>query len=113
MNFLDSSFAIGESAKKTGVRYLKQIKQRNTEEFYHENNVAICKINNPHNFLQFQFQEFGFEQDHLKHYAPTDLMQRKTFVCELKKEGLRNTEIAKRIGVVEGTIRKILKELPE
>ena len=35
INFCDSSFAIGESHHDPGVRYLKQIKARNTEIIYH------------------------------------------------------------------------------
>ncbi|QJD95120.1 AAA family ATPase [Mucilaginibacter robiniae] len=34
INFCDSAFAIGESYQEKGLRYLKQIKQRNTHEVY-------------------------------------------------------------------------------
>jgi RecA-family ATPase len=40
INFCDSAFAIGESASNAGVRYLKQIKQRNTECVYHCKSTA-------------------------------------------------------------------------
>src|ERR1700743_2530024 len=42
MNFCDSAFAIGESVIAHNMRYLKQIKQRNTNEVYGSNNVCVC-----------------------------------------------------------------------
>jgi hypothetical protein len=44
INFCDSSFAIGEATKK-GLRYLKQIKARNTEIKFDAENVKLCRIN--------------------------------------------------------------------
>src|SRR5690606_12562596 len=69
INFCDSAFAIGESASEPSVRYIKQIKQRNTEQVFHSENIAICKIENPHNFLKFEFEGFGSESEHLKQYS--------------------------------------------
>ena len=51
INFCDSSFAIGESAKEHGVRYLKQIKARNTEIVYHTGNVLLANVTKKGNFL--------------------------------------------------------------
>ncbi|WP_183552741.1 AAA family ATPase [Mucilaginibacter sp. AK015] len=61
MNFCDSAFTIGESSEDTGLRYLKQIKQRNTEQLYGDSNVCLCLIDKPHNFLQYQFIAFSQE----------------------------------------------------
>jgi hypothetical protein len=44
INFCDSSFAIGEN-QETGLRYLKQIKARNTEIKFDAENVKLCRIN--------------------------------------------------------------------
>ena len=66
MNFCDSAFTIGESSMDKNLRYLKQIKQRNTEQIYGTNNVCICTITKPSNFLQYEFVEYGRELDHLK-----------------------------------------------
>ena len=44
INFCDSSFSIGESSKDNAIRYLKQIKQRNTEQIYDSENVCVCQI---------------------------------------------------------------------
>jgi len=110
MNFCDSCFAIGESHQEKGSRYLKQIKQRNTEHIYDTQNVIICKIENLSNFLQFSFVGFESELDHLKEFTPKDADERLKEVLEMKKKNMPNTEIAKILGVSEGTIRNILKD---
>jgi len=66
INFCDSSFSIGESSTDKGVRYIKMIKARNTEIIYDSENVCVCNINKPTNFLQFEFLNFGSESQHLK-----------------------------------------------
>jgi hypothetical protein len=66
INFCDSSFSIGESSTDKGVRYIKMIKARNTEIIYDSENVCVCNISKPSNFLQFEFLNFGSEIQHLK-----------------------------------------------
>jgi hypothetical protein len=109
MNFCDSCFAIGESFQESNLRYLKQIKQRNTEQIYDTHNVITCKIENPSNFLQFTFVGYENEFDHLKQYTPKSSDERMSKILELKGQGLPNTKIAELIGCTEGNIRNILK----
>ncbi|MDD3004494.1 AAA family ATPase [Flavobacterium sp.] len=109
MNFCDSCFAIGESFRENGLRYLKQIKQRNTEQIYDTHNVIICKIENPSNFLQFNFIGYENEFEHLKQFTQTNTDDRLTKILELKSEGMTNTKIAEILRCSEGTIRHILK----
>src|SRR3984957_15394261 len=52
MNFCDSAFTIGQSSTDKDLRYLKQIKQRNTEQVYGYSNICLCRVNKPYNFLQ-------------------------------------------------------------
>jgi AAA domain-containing protein len=66
MNFCDSAFSIGESYTDKNIRYLKQIKQRETESIYDSDNVIVCQTCKPENFLQFEFLNFGTEWEHLK-----------------------------------------------
>lgn len=110
INFCDSSFTIGESQKDTSLRYLKQIKQRNTEQKYDAENVCVCQIAKPYNFLQFEFRAFGTEREHLKEVSEKDKDQREAEVAELKKQGWSNMKIAQRLGVSEGAVRKWLKK---
>jgi RecA-family ATPase len=111
MNFCDSAFAIGESATETGLRYLKQIKQRNTECVYHSQNVIICEIASQYSFLGFRFIEYDDELTHLKQPDSGSLELRDEQISELKKEGLNNSQIAKRLSISEGTVRNRLKKI--
>lgn len=111
MNFCDSAFAIGESASMPSTRYIKQIKQRNSEQVFHSENVAVCKIENPHNFLKFEFEGFGSESEHLMQYTASDLSDRDDQILAMKEEGMPNTQIASRLGISEGTVRNTIKRL--
>jgi len=113
INFCDSSFAIGENSCDKGIRYLKQIKARNTEIIYDTDNVCVCQIGKAVNFLQFEFLNFGSEREHLKQISEGDREQKIAEVLELKKLGISNIEIARRFGVSEGAIRKWIKKTTE
>jgi len=110
INFCDSAFTIGESSEGNGIRYLKQIKQRNTECVYHSENVAICKINLDYNFLKFEFIGYDREVNHLAIQALPDKEKRSAEILELSKEGLSNVEIAELLCVTEGAVRYQLKK---
>jgi hypothetical protein len=45
ISFCDSSFAIGASYENSSLRYIKQIKQRNCEQIYHQDNICVCTLN--------------------------------------------------------------------
>jgi hypothetical protein len=109
MNFCDSSFAIGESFQEKGYRYLKQIKQRNTEHIYDTNNVILCKMENNSNFLGFEFKGFGTEYEHLRANTENKSAGRIEMIKELKNEGLSNVKIGERLNISEGTVRNSLK----
>lgn len=107
MNFCDSSFCIGESHKDTSLRYLKQIKVRAAEMCYPANNVVLCRIEKPLNFLQFTHCGYGDEYEHLKTGSETD---REELIREVKRlnmeEGLSQNEIAKRLNISVSTVNK-------
>jgi RecA-family ATPase len=107
MNFCDSCFAIGESAQETGLRYIKQIKQRNTELIYDSQNIIVCKIAKETNFLEFVFIGYENELDHLK---PKNNESQVNEVLNLKKQGITNTTIASTLGISEGTVRNWIKK---
>ncbi|WP_017732532.1 AAA family ATPase [Nafulsella turpanensis] len=110
LNFCDSCFAIGASRQDSHLRYIKQIKQRNTEQIYGDDNVCLCQIEKPHNFLQFSFIGCVAEWDHLKQSSEGDKEKRNAEVLELHRQGISNVDIAKRYGVSEGAVRKWLKK---
>jgi hypothetical protein len=107
INFCDSSFAIGESYIDKNLRYLKQIKQRNTEQIYDAENVCICQIDKALNFLQFEFVNSGKESEHLKQHSDKDKEGLNERVCELKQKGRSFREIGAEIGISHQTAKRI------
>ncbi len=83
INFCDSSFSIGESNTDKSLRYIKQIKQRNTEQIYDAENVCVCKIDKPLNFLLFEFIDFGKEWEHLKQISESEKSEIENNIKEL------------------------------
>ncbi len=92
-NFIDSCFAIGQSNTDKNLRYIKQIKARNTAMIYDTENVIICQIDKPFNFLAFEFLNFGAEREHLKQLSEQDKELLEQNIIELKKA---NSEISLR-----------------
>lgn len=109
-NFCDTMFAIGQSQIDTNLRYLKQLKVRNVQKKYDSNNVVICKIEKPYNFLGFTFINTDFETKHLKVLSQEDREERKEEARTLKSQGLTNQEIGDKFGVSESAVRKWFKD---
>lgn len=109
MNFCDSSFAIGESHKDKDLRYLKQIKERNTSKIYDAENVCVCQVEKPENFLQFHFLRFGDEAEHLKRMSEKDREGVIEMAKNLATQGRTQREIARELNLSVGTINKYLK----
>jgi archaellum biogenesis ATPase FlaH len=108
INFCDSSFSIGESHSDKNLRYLKQIKQRNTEQIYDAENVCVCQIDKPHNFLLFEFVNFGKEWEHLKQHTEKDKENLNEKVSELKQQGRSLREIGAELGISHQQAKRIL-----
>lgn len=111
MNFCDSAFAIGESSQDSSMRYLKQVKARNTEIVYNAENVCLCQLEKPDSFLHFTFTGSAYECEMLQERPKISRKQEDQQILELKKQGLSNKDIGLQFGVTEGAIRKRIKKL--
>lgn len=109
INFVDSCFSIGESHSDKHLRYIKQIKARNTEIIYDTENVAVCQIDKPHNFLQFEFVDYGSELAHLKQISKEDRETNISRAKELSQQGMSQRQIAKELSISLGAVNKYLK----
>ncbi|GIQ57716.1 hypothetical protein Flavo103_08520 [Flavobacterium collinsii] len=109
INFCDSSFTIGESHSDKSVRYLKQIKQRNTEQIFDSENVITCQIGKVNSFLGFEFINYGSETEHLKQRSDSDKADLETKVFELKKQGKSLRDIGVELGISHMKVSRILK----
>ncbi|MEJ7821514.1 MAG: BT4734/BF3469 family protein [Chitinophagaceae bacterium] len=109
-NFADSMFTIGISCKESSHRYIKQIKVRATENVYHTENVIVCSIQNPFNFLGFQFIGFGDEREHLKHLSESDKMELEQNILSIKKSNplLTLRDIAKQANTNAMKVKRVL-----
>jgi hypothetical protein len=108
INFCDSSFAIGESHKEPGMRYIKQIKARNTEIIYNSENVLLANITKGDNFLRFEIVGTGSERDHLRTPSETNRVDLRTKAAELKADGRSLREIAAELNVSRATAGRYL-----
>ncbi|MBK7099471.1 MAG: AAA family ATPase [Sphingobacteriales bacterium] len=99
INFTDSCFAIGESHSDKHLRYLKQIKARNTEILFDTENVVLCQITKPDNFLAFEFIGYSVESEHLKIVSENDNNVLAAKVLELKQQGKSYREIGFELGI--------------
>lgn len=112
MNFTDSCFAIGHSYKDSSLRYIKQIKVRYTEKRYDAENVIVCEIAKPDNFLRFEFLDFSTEREHLKEVSEKDIDELEQKVLELKNANPNLTlrEIANQVNSNHMKVKRILKK---
>lgn len=109
INFCDSSFAIGESHKETGTRYLKQIKSRNSAIVYHADNVLLCNIEKRDSLLQFAFRGTATEREHLKASNDKEKEELIAKVKALSDDGKSTREIGEEVGLSNVTVAKYLK----
>lgn len=112
-NLCDAAFSIGRSAKDINIRYIKQMKVRSCEFEFHSENVLVYEVVQQNSFLHFQFIEYGSEFNHLKPLSESDREGRHIQIIELKKQGLSNIEIGKKMGITEGAVRKQLKKVTQ
>jgi 5S rRNA maturation endonuclease (ribonuclease M5)/RecA-family ATPase len=112
INFCDSSFAIGESQQDKSYRYFKQIKARNTDVIFDKDNICLCIIEKPENFLQFRFLEYCREREHLKTMSEKDQSDLETNIKELNNSqpNLSLQEIADQLGTYKQKVYRILKK---
>ncbi|MGI6079086.1 MAG: AAA family ATPase, partial [Fastidiosipilaceae bacterium] len=108
-NFIDSCFAIGQSNTDKNLRYIKQIKARNTAMIYDTENVIVCQIDKPYNFLAFEFIGFGAEREHLKQVTEKDRESIIEQAKELSEKGYSQRNISKELGISLGAVNKYLK----
>ena len=108
-------FAIGGSIRDPKLKYFKQIKVRTVEYRYDADNVIVCQLSQPYNFLGFQFLDFGCEADHLRQEVEADAGRAKyEQACELRQRGMTLDQIAAKLGYSnKGGVSKLLKRFDE
>lgn len=108
-NFADTIFVLGKSSI-WGLIYLKELKNRNREIMYHENNVMVLERIKKDNFLTFDYVRFDSENNMIE-FNPSD--ERNMKILEMKNRGVSNVKIGEEFKISETAVRKILKKLQE
>jgi KaiC/GvpD/RAD55 family RecA-like ATPase len=108
-NFCDSSFSIGAGTSDPNVRYIKQIKERFTQQMYDDENVIVCEITKPVNFLQFSHAGYGKEIDYLRNISESEKEVVKEMVQQRYREGKSYREIAKEFNISHMKVQRIIK----
>jgi archaellum biogenesis ATPase FlaH len=108
INFADSAFAIGQSGTDKSLKYLKQIKQRNTQQLYGADNVCLFRIQKPINFLQFEFEGYSRESLHLVHETNEERQQLAEKVKALTAQGMSQRGISRQLGISLGLVNKLV-----
>lgn len=96
-NLIDSAFSIGEG-KEGKLRYIKQIKVRNSTKEYGADNVIVCKIEQAYNLVEFKKVRTGYELDLIN---PKPLTDSEREVIEYKRKN------------VNASLNDILKVFPD
>lgn len=110
INFADSAFAIGESAKDEKLRYIKQIKVRNGGFEYGGENVLICEIVKEEGWLHFREIGTAMEREHLKEQTDKDDDATAKAVQELSNRGYSVRQIANQLMLSKSKVGRIIKE---
>lgn len=109
-NFFDSVFAIGKSAKDTGLRYIKQLKVRAGEYRYDSDNVIVCEIDPGDGFLHFEPVGHSTEKEHLRPRDGEEDTAQMQNILDLKSQGKTVRDIAAILGLSKSAAGRILKK---
>ncbi len=109
INFCDAAFAIGQSCREEGIRYLRQVKQRQCAQRYGVGNVVLCQIEKLGGFTGFTKKGFGDENEHLRERKKKDVER---MIVDLKKRcpNISDRKIAERLGTYPMEVGRVLKE---
>ena len=107
-NLCDSIFAIGKSHRDPRIVYLKQVKHRSGVKVYMEDNICLCEIVKPSNFLHFELMGYGRECDHLKQMGDKEMGSKMAAAKDLSAEGKSQREISQALGISVGTVNRYL-----
>lgn len=110
MNFCDSSFCIGTSTQDKSLRYLKQVKVRDAAYQYTADNVVLCRIEKPTNFLGFTHIGHGNEREHLREKGEGDKAQLIIQAKQLHEEGRTYEQIGEELGVSKSSAERYVKK---
>lgn len=114
MNFFDSAFTIGQSAKDSGLRYIKQVKVRFGGYSYDTDNVMTCQIvKTSDGFLHFETIGYCAEREHLKEQSENDRADLEARVKKLLEQNKSVRAIASELGISSSKSQRIIEKIKQ
>jgi DNA-binding NarL/FixJ family response regulator len=113
INFADSAFAIGQSTQNPHLRYIKQIKQRNSGSDYGTNHVCLFRIVKQQSFLNFEFAGYDTEAAHLQKTGTGLSDETRQRIPELRGQGLSIRQVAAHLKIGTSTVNRVLNKLKD
>lgn len=109
-NFADSIIAIGKSVEDEALRYVKQIKSRNSGIRYGEGNILVYRICKHSNFLHFEFDRYDSELNHLKRFSKEEVNQLEEDILSLHKSkpDLSFEQIAQQLNTYKMKVKRVI-----
>jgi hypothetical protein len=109
-NFADSIFAIGKSTLDERLRYVKQIKSRNSEFQFGDDMVPIYCIEKVYNFLCFAYLKTDEERNHLKIRSNEELDELDQMIMEEHKNNPETSfgQIAIKLGTNKMKVKRVI-----
>lgn len=110
VNFADSAFGVGESHKDVSIRYVKQIKARNTEILYGTENIMLFELSKSSGYLKMEPVGFGTEAEHLKEASEQEKYDLDGNILYLhdKEPDLSYQQIADRVGTYKMRVKRVI-----
>ncbi|PWK28245.1 AAA domain-containing protein [Arcicella aurantiaca] len=107
-NFADSIFCIGKSSQGEHLRYVKQVKARSCGV---SDNVMVCELDKPYNFLGFTFKKEDKESNHLQTKSEAE-EELKEMITALKNDNseLSLREIAKELDINHMKVKRLCEK---
>ena len=106
-NQIDNLVALGYSSRDKNERYLKQLKVRDTEFQYQEDNVLVLNLAMERGTLKFTITDTIDEKQLLGERI--DRSDRDSKILELTKQGLSSRKIADILGLGKSRVAQIIK----
>lgn len=109
-NFFDSVFAIGQSARDSRLRYIKQLKVRSGEFAYDADNVITAEITKAQGFVGFNYLGYDTERNHLKEQSDSDEESMFHAIQKQIDQGMTYAEIGLELGISASKVCRLLKK---
>ena len=77
---------------------------------YDSNNVVVCELAKPDSLVQFVFQEFGKEADHLRVFEDEERERLVEQVRDMNEKGMSQRDIARELKIAVSTVNKYLNQ---